>query len=86
MVLLPAMRGGHGLRRPDQEAADGMSFVEGIEKAAHLVAVPDVAALKFGQRHVAAVDVIKNRGDFHAAGWGLGSSNGAASELGVPCK
>jgi len=42
-----------------------MAAVESLEQAAHLVAVPDVAALELRQRHVPAVDVVENGGDSH---------------------
>ena len=42
-----------------------MSVVEGIEQAAHLIAVPDITALEFRERHVSTVDVIQYRRNFH---------------------
>lgn len=43
-----------------------MTSIQRIEQPTHLVPVPDIAPLKFGQRHVAIVDVIKNSRNFHA--------------------
>ena len=60
-----AMDCGLRLRRPDQQAPDRMAAVERVEEPAHLVAVPDVAALELGQRHVPAVDVVEHSGDLH---------------------
>ena len=40
---------------PHEEPADRMSPVKRIEKAAHLITVPDIATLKPGQRHVPTV-------------------------------
>ena len=56
-----AMIRGLGLGRPDQQPADRMAAVERIEQAADLVAVPNVAALKLGEGHVPAVDMVENR-------------------------
>jgi len=53
------------LGRPDQQAADRVSLVEGVKEPAHLLATPDIAALKFGQGHMARVNVVKNGRDFH---------------------
>ena len=49
------VRCGIRLCGPDEQAADRMAAVQRVEEPAHLVAVPDVAALKLGQRHVPAV-------------------------------
>lgn len=43
-----------------------MTAAERVEEAAHLISVPEVAALKLGQGHVAAVDMVENHRDFHA--------------------
>ena len=61
----PRVRSGLRLRGPHQEPANRMAAVERVEQTAHLVAVPDVAALELGQRHVPTVDVVENRGDLH---------------------
>jgi hypothetical protein len=37
-----------------------MAAIERVEKAAYLIAIPYITALKLGQSHVAAVDVVKN--------------------------
>ena len=42
-----------------------MALVEGIEQPSHVVAIPDVAPLDFGQGHVAAIDVVEDGGDLH---------------------
>jgi hypothetical protein len=60
------MGGGLRLRGPDQQTANGMALVKGIEQPAHLVAIPDVAPLELGQGHVTAVDVVEDGGDLHA--------------------
>ena len=60
-----AMRRRLRFRGPDQQAAHRMAPVERIEQPADLVAVPDVAALELGQRHVPAVDVVEDGGDLH---------------------
>src|ERR1019366_1493571 len=60
------MRSRLGFRRPDQQTADRMPAIKRIEQAADLIAVPDIAPLKFGQGHMAAVDVVEDRRDLHA--------------------
>ena len=42
-----------------------MSPVERIEQAPDLIAVPHVAPLELGQRHVPVVDVIEDSGNLH---------------------
>ena len=59
------MRGGLRLGGPHQEPANRMAAVERVEQTAHLIAVPDVAALELGQSHVPAVDVVEDGGDLH---------------------
>ena len=54
-----------GFRRPDQKSSYRMTAIERIEEPAHLIATPDITALKLRQRHVAAVDVVEDGGDFH---------------------
>jgi hypothetical protein len=61
----PAMRGRLRLCCPHQQAADRVTPVQGIKQPAHLVAVPDIAALELRQRHVPAVDVIEDGRDLH---------------------
>lgn len=61
------MGGGLGLCRPDQQPADRVALVEGIEQTPYLVAVPHVAPLEFRQCHVAAVDVVEDGGDLHVS-------------------
>lgn len=53
------MHGGFGFGCPNEQPADRMPPVEGIEEPFDLVAIPDVTSLKFGQGHVAAVDMIE---------------------------
>ena len=53
-------------RGPDQEAADRIAPVKRLHQRAHLVAVPDVAALELGERDAAEVDLGENVADFHA--------------------
>src|SRR6266536_5019549 len=59
------MDGGFGFSGPHQQTANRMTAIEGTEQAAHLIAVPDIAALKLGQSHMPAVDMVEDRGDFH---------------------
>ena len=51
----------HGLGRPDEQTADGMPTVQRIEKSPDLIPISDIAALKLGQGHVTAIDMIENR-------------------------
>jgi hypothetical protein len=44
-----------------------MPSVKRVEESAHLVAVPDIAALELREGHVATVDVVEDRGDFHTS-------------------
>src|SRR5687768_15609566 len=52
------MRRGLRFRRPYQQSAHRVASVKRVEQAAHLIPVPNVAALKLRQGHVPAVDVI----------------------------
>ena len=56
------------LRRPDEQTADRMPPVERIKQTADLITVPNVTALKLGKGHVAAVDMVEDRGDLHGGG------------------
>ena len=62
---ITAMGSGLRLRGPDQQTADGMTLVEGIEQPAHLVAIQHVTPLELGQGHMAAVDVVEDGGSLH---------------------
>ena len=48
------------LCRPHQETAHRMPPLERMERVAHLMPVPNITELKFGQRHVAGVNMIEN--------------------------
>ncbi|MCU0990925.1 MAG: hypothetical protein MUE63_15490 [Xanthomonadales bacterium] len=61
-----AARGGLAFGGPNQQAAHRVA-VQRFEQPAHLVAVPRIAALELGQRHVPAVDVIQDRRDLHVS-------------------
>jgi len=43
-----AMGSGLGFGGPDEQPADRVTTIEGIEQTAHLIAVPDITALEFG--------------------------------------
>lgn len=62
---ISAMRGTSGFGGPYKKPAHGVPTVEGIKKSAHLLAIPDVAALELGQCHVPVVDVVEDGGYFH---------------------
>jgi hypothetical protein len=54
------MDGIFGFRGPDQQAADRMSPIQGIEESLYLIAIPHIASLEFGESHVAVVNVIED--------------------------
>ena len=53
------------LRCPHQQASHRVPAVQGVHESVDLVAVPHVAPLEFGQRHVSVVDVVENGRNFH---------------------
>lgn len=56
-----------------------MSAAQGIEQAAHLVTVPHISALKFGQSDNAAVDIVDDGRDLHCSGPFVMVGSGARS-------
>ena len=52
---------------PHEEAAHWTAQVERGEQLPNLIAVPDIAALELGQRHVPAVDVVEDGRDLHTS-------------------
>ena len=65
------------LRHPYEKTTYRMPTVKRIEQAAHLVAVPHVAALELGQRHIAAIDQIEDSRDLHRSSPFVMVGNGA---------
>jgi hypothetical protein len=57
-----------GVGLPHQQRADRVTLVQRAHQAAHLIAVPDVAALELGQEHRSGVNLIEDRAELGHAG------------------